>query len=72
MRYRLQADLRRRLVRRYATLPPAWHRQHPTGDLLSVVDADVELTWQAVRLLPDGDLRTATAPTGEANGLRER
>ncbi|QMU67378.1 ABC transporter ATP-binding protein [Streptacidiphilus sp. P02-A3a] len=52
MRYRLQADLRRRLVRRYATLPPAWHRQHPTGDLLSVVDADVELTWQAVRLLP--------------------
>lgn len=52
MRRRLQADLRRALVRRFATLAPAWQREHSTGDLLSILDADVEATWQAVRLLP--------------------
>ncbi|WP_282203032.1 ABC transporter ATP-binding protein [Kitasatospora fiedleri] len=52
IRHRLQADLRRRLVRRYAVLPPTGQRQRATGDLLSVIDADVEVTWQAVRLLP--------------------
>ncbi|WP_327004499.1 ABC transporter ATP-binding protein/permease [Dactylosporangium sp. NBC_01737] len=52
MRFRLQADLRRRLVRRLAALPPAWHRGRSAGDLLSIVDTDVEVTWQAVRQLP--------------------
>lgn len=52
MRYRLEADLRRDLVRRFAALEPAAQRERSTGDLLSVLDADVEVTWQAVRLLP--------------------
>jgi ATP-binding cassette subfamily B protein len=49
---RLQADLRRDLVRRFATLAPTWRRERSTGDLLSVLNTDVEVTWQAIQQLP--------------------
>ena len=52
MQHRLQARYRSRLVHRYLNLPPAWHQRHPTGDLLSRVNADVEALWAPIAPLP--------------------
>ncbi|WP_029430367.1 ABC transporter ATP-binding protein [Blastococcus sp. URHD0036] len=52
MGYRLQADYRRRVTGQYLRLPLAWHQQHPTGQLLSNANSDVEAAWFFVSPLP--------------------
>ena len=50
--YRLQARYRRAVTRQYLRLPLSWHHQHPTGQLLSNANADVEAIWQVFAPLP--------------------
>lgn len=52
MQYRMQAHTRRAVTRRYLALPMAWHQQHPTGQLLSNANADVEAAWAPIAPLP--------------------
>jgi ABC-type multidrug transport system fused ATPase/permease subunit len=52
MQYRLQATYRRRVTRQYLKLPLEWHHQHPTGQLLSNANADVESIWFVIAPLP--------------------
>ncbi|MGY1775999.1 ABC transporter ATP-binding protein [Geodermatophilus sp. SYSU D00804] len=52
MAYRLQADYRRRVTAQYLRLPLAWHQRHPTGQLLSNANSDVEASWYFVSPLP--------------------
>ena len=52
MQYRLQATYRRRVTRRYLELPLAWHQQHPTGELLSNANSDVEAAWYPIAPFP--------------------
>ncbi|GGI06825.1 multidrug ABC transporter ATP-binding protein [Egicoccus halophilus] len=50
--YGLQADYRRQVTRRYLQLPISWHRRHPTGELLSNANADVESAFFVAAPLP--------------------
>jgi ATP-binding cassette, subfamily B, bacterial len=50
--FSLQAQYRRRVTRRYLELPLAWHRRHPTGELLSNANADVESAFFVAAPLP--------------------
>ncbi|CAN5484887.1 ABC transporter ATP-binding protein [soil metagenome] len=50
--FRLIADYRRQVTRRYLALPVRWHAQHPTGQLLSNANADVEAVWGLMMPLP--------------------
>lgn len=50
--FRMQASYRRRVTRQYLRLPLSWHRRHPTGQLLSNANADVEATWMPLAPLP--------------------
>jgi ABC-type multidrug transport system fused ATPase/permease subunit len=50
--YRLQATYRRRVTRQYLRLPIAWHQGHPTGELLSNANSDVESMWYPMAPLP--------------------
>jgi ATP-binding cassette subfamily B protein len=52
MGYRLQADYRRRVTGQYLRLPLSWHQRHPTGQLLSNANSDVEAAWYFVSPLP--------------------
>jgi ABC-type multidrug transport system fused ATPase/permease subunit len=52
MQYKLQATYRRAVTRQYLRLPLAWHQRHPTGQLLSNANADVEATWAPIAPLP--------------------
>ena len=52
MSYRLMADYRRRVTRQYLRLPLSWHQRHPTGQLLSNANCDVEASWFFVAPLP--------------------
>jgi ATP-binding cassette subfamily B protein len=52
MQYRLQATYRRRVTRRYLELPLAWHQRHPTGELLSNANSDVEAAWYPIAPFP--------------------
>lgn len=52
--YRLQARYRREVTRAYLRLPLSWHHRHPTGQLLSNANADVEAMWQVMAPLPMG------------------
>lgn len=52
MQYRLQATYRRRVTRQYLKLPLSWHHKHPTGELLSNANADVESIWFVIAPLP--------------------
>ncbi len=52
MQYRNQAHDRRAVTRQYLRLPLAWHQQHPTGELLSNANSDVEATWAPIAPLP--------------------
>ncbi|TDU86778.1 ABC-type multidrug transport system fused ATPase/permease subunit [Kribbella voronezhensis] len=52
MQYRLQATYRQRVTRQYLKLPLEWHHKHPTGELLSNANADVESTWYPIAPLP--------------------
>ena len=50
--YHLQARDRTDVTDRYLELPIEWHRQHPTGQLLSNVNADVEASSNIAAPLP--------------------
>src|SRR6476469_3846795 len=52
MQYRMQAHYRRDVTRQYLTLPMAWHQRHPTGELLSNANSDVEAAWAPIAPLP--------------------
>ncbi|WP_308123366.1 ABC transporter ATP-binding protein [Modestobacter marinus] len=52
MSFRLQADYRRRVTGQYLRLPLSWHQRHPTGQLLSNANSDVESAWFFVSPLP--------------------
>ncbi len=52
MQYRMQAAYRREVTRQYLTLPMSWHQQHPTGQLLSNANADVEAAFAPIAPLP--------------------
>ena len=48
----IQEDHRSRVTRQYLHLPMSWHRQHPTGQLLSNASADVEAATGIFNPLP--------------------
>ena len=48
----LQEDHRTAVTRQYLRLPMSWHRQHPTGQLLSNASADVEAATSIFNPLP--------------------
>ncbi len=50
--FRLQSLYRRKVTRRYLELPLSWHRRHPTGELLSNANADVESAFFIAAPLP--------------------
>lgn len=52
----LQARSRKSIVRRYLSLPPSWHRDNPTGALLSNASSDVDAAAS-----PAGSLAYAVA-----------
>jgi ABC-type multidrug transport system fused ATPase/permease subunit len=52
MQYRMQAHYRRAVTRQYLRLPMAWHQRHPTGQLLSNANSDVEAAWAPIAPLP--------------------
>lgn len=52
MQFRLQATFRQRVTRQYLQLPLSWHARHPTGELLSNANADVESLWYPIAPLP--------------------
>ena len=52
MQYRMQAHYRREVTRQYLRLPMSWHQQHPTGQLLSNANSDVEAAWAPIAPLP--------------------
>jgi ABC-type multidrug transport system fused ATPase/permease subunit len=52
MQYRMQAHHRREVTRQYLRLPMAWHQRHPTGQLLSNANSDVEAAWAPIAPLP--------------------
>lgn len=52
MQYRMQAAYRREVTRQYLDLPMSWHGKHPTGQLLSNANSDVEAAWAPIAPLP--------------------
>jgi len=48
----LGAAYRQRVTRQYLALPLRWHQRHPSGQLLSNANADVEATWNIFAPLP--------------------
>ena len=52
MQYRMQAHYRREVTRQYLQLPMEWHQRHPTGQLLSNANSDVEAAWGPIAPLP--------------------
>ena len=48
----LQAGHRTRVTRQYLRLPMSWHRRHPTGQLLSNANSDVEAATGVFNPLP--------------------
>ncbi len=49
---RVSRDLRGQVIDKYAALPVAYHRSHPTGDLLAHAHADVESATEVLGPLP--------------------
>ncbi|KRF17374.1 ABC transporter permease [Nocardioides sp. Soil797] len=52
MQYRMQAHSRQAVTRQYLKLPMEWHQRHPTGQLLSNANSDVEAAWFPIAPLP--------------------
>ena len=50
--YNVAAKFRREVTRQYLRLPLSWHHRHPSGQLLSNANADVEATWNVFAPLP--------------------
>lgn len=51
-RFKTQADLRRQVTERYLEVPLAYHRSHPTGELIAHADADVLAATEVLNALP--------------------
>lgn len=49
---RVEATLRRQIADRYLTVPLAYHRERPGGELLAHADADVEAATEVINPLP--------------------
>jgi ATP-binding cassette, subfamily B, bacterial len=49
---KLEAIFRQRITRQYQDLPMSWHRRHPTGELLSRANSDVESAFWPMAPLP--------------------
>jgi ABC-type multidrug transport system fused ATPase/permease subunit len=49
---RIQATLRSRIADRYLSVPLAFHRERPSGELLAHADADVEAATEVINPLP--------------------
>jgi ATP-binding cassette, subfamily B, bacterial len=52
MQIRLHARFRQQVTSQYQRLPMAWHHRHPTGQLLSNANADVEAAFWPIAPLP--------------------
>jgi ATP-binding cassette, subfamily B, bacterial len=52
MQAKLEAIYRQRIARRYQDLPMSWHQRHPTGELLSRANSDVESAFWPIAPLP--------------------
>lgn len=52
MQYRIQAADRRAVTRQYLALGMEWHQRHPTGQLLSNANSDVEAAASPLAPLP--------------------
>jgi ABC-type multidrug transport system fused ATPase/permease subunit len=52
LQYDMQATYRRAVTRQYLRLPLSWHAKHPTGQLLSNANSDVEAAWYPVAPFP--------------------
>ncbi len=50
--FRGQAQYRRKVSDAYLRLPLSWHQRHPTGQLLSNANSDVEMAFQPMAPLP--------------------
>ncbi|MEI2775888.1 MAG: ABC transporter ATP-binding protein [Tetrasphaera sp.] len=50
--FNVAADYRGQVTRQYLRLPLAWHHRHPSGQLLSNANADVEAAWGIFMPLP--------------------
>jgi ATP-binding cassette, subfamily B, bacterial len=50
--FRVQATWRRLVTRAYLRLPLSWHQRHPTGQLLSNANSDVEMSFMPMTPLP--------------------
>ncbi len=50
--FNVAAGYRREVTRQYLRLPLSWHHRHPSGQLLSNANADVEATWNVFAPLP--------------------
>jgi ATP-binding cassette, subfamily B, bacterial len=50
--YNVAAGFRKEVTRQYLRLPLSWHHRHPSGQLLSNANADVEATWNVFAPLP--------------------
>ena len=50
--YNVAAGFRQEVTRQYLRLPLSWHHRHPSGQLLSNANADVEATWNVFAPLP--------------------
>ncbi|MBD2760725.1 ABC transporter ATP-binding protein [Yimella sp. cx-573] len=50
--FNLNAMYRQQVTRQYLRLPLSWHHRHPSGQLLSNANADVEATWNIFQPLP--------------------
>ena len=61
MQFRMQAHSRRAVTRQYLALPMDWHQRHPTGELLSNANSDVEAAWGPIAPLPICLLYTSDA-----------
>jgi len=49
---RIQSTLRQQVVRRYQEVPYSFHRQHPTGELLSHAGSDIDAAGEVLNPLP--------------------
>jgi ATP-binding cassette, subfamily B, bacterial len=52
MQAQLEAIFRRQIAGQYQALPMSWHQRHPTGELLSRANSDVESAFWPIAPLP--------------------
>ena len=52
LQFRMQARYRRLVTAAYLRLPLYWHQRHPTGQLLSNANSDVEMSFMPISPLP--------------------